>query len=214
MKRIVTISREFASGGRSIGQQVAKELGIDFYDKEIIDLSAEQSGLSADYISKTEQTLSSSWIYSLVVGSAYSASSSVSAPTGSRLGMLPLADQVFNAQRKVIIDLAKKGPCVIVGRCADYILKHSEEVNQHDVLNVFVYAPLADRVERAIKEFNFEPSSAEKQVKQIDKRRGNHYNTFTERTWGNRTHYDILINSSLLGLEGTAHMISLLAQRT
>jgi hypothetical protein len=108
MKRIVTISREFASGGRSIGQQVAKELGIDFYDKEIIDLSAEQSGLSADYISKTEQTLSSSWIYSLVVGSAYSASSSVSAPTGSRLGMLPLADQVFNAQRKVIIDLAKK----------------------------------------------------------------------------------------------------------
>ena len=122
MKRIVTISREFASGGRSIGQQVAKELGIDFYDKEIIDLSAEQSGLSADYISKTEQTLSSSWIYSLVVGSAYSASSSVSAPTGSRLGMLPLADQVFNAQRKVIIDLAKKGPCVIVGRCADYIL--------------------------------------------------------------------------------------------
>ncbi len=214
MKRIITISREFASGGRFIGQAVAKELGIAFYDKEIIDLSAEQSGLSADYISKTEQTLTSGWIYSLIVGSAYSATSSVSAPSESRLGMLPLADQVFNAQRKVIIDLAQKNPCVIVGRCADYILKHSEEINQQDVLNVFVYAPLADRVSLAVKEFNFDPASAEKQVKQIDKRRANHYNTFTERTWGNRTHYDILINSSLLGLEESAHLIAQLAQKS
>lgn len=214
MKKIITISREFCSGGRTIGTLVAKELGYDFYDKEIIDLTAEQSGLSKEFISKNEQTLSSGWLYSLLLGSSYSTPNSLSAPTASNHGMLPLADQVFNAQRKVIIDLAKKGPCVIVGRCADYILKHSGEVDQHDVLNVFVFAPLEDKVKRAIEENKLNPATAEKEVKQIDKRRSNHYNTFTERTWGNRSHYDILINSSLLGLEKSAEMIAQIAKRT
>lgn len=208
MKKIITISREYGSGGHSIGKLVAERLGIPFYDKEIIDMSAKDSGLSPDFITKTEQNLSSGWLYTLLLGASYA-----SPGTTSRLGMtgqpqtMPLADQVFNAQRNVIVELAKKGPCVIVGRCADYILKHCEEINQEDVLNVFIYAPLKDKVERAIKEKGLNPDTAEKEVKLIDKRRANHYNTFTERTWGNRSHYDLLINSSMVGIEETAKMI-------
>ena len=114
---------------------------------------------------------------------------------------------MFNAQRNVIIELAKKGPCVIVGRCADYILRHCEEVKKEDVLNVFIYAPLEDKVKRAIEQKGLNPETAEREVKLIDKRRSNHYNTFTERTWGNRTHYDLMINSSLLGIENSAELI-------
>ncbi|MCH5290728.1 MAG: cytidylate kinase-like family protein [Treponema sp.] len=214
MKKIITISREFGSGGHTIGQLVAKALNIPFYDREIIDMAAEHSGLSPDFITKTEQNLSSGWLYSLLLSSTYVSAGTAGVPAGTHRPMLPLADQVFNAQRKVIIELAQKGPCVIVGRCADYILKHSDVINQHDVLNVFIYAPLEDKVKRSLEQGKVKKESAEREVKLIDKRRANHYNTFTERTWGNRPHYDLLINSSLLGLDKTAEMIVEIVKRT
>ena len=213
MDKIITISREYGSGGHTIGKLVAEKLGIPFYDNEIIDMAAKDSGLSAEFIQKTEQNLSSGWLYSLLLGATYA-----SPATSSRMGVnaqapaLPLADQVFNAQRKVIINFAKKGPCVIVGRCSDYILRHCDEIDPDKLLNIFIYAPLADKVKRAIEQKGLNPETAEKEVKLIDKRRANHYNTFTERTWGNRTHYDLLINSSLVGVEKTADMIATIAQ--
>ncbi|MCR5218962.1 AAA family ATPase [Treponema sp.] len=213
MNKIITISREYGSGGHTIGQKTAEILGIPFYDKEIIDMSAKDSGLSPDFIQKTEQNISSGWLYTLLLGASYA-----SPGTSSRLGMstqapaVPLADQVFNAQRKVIIELAKKGPCVIVGRCSDYILRHCDEINPDNLLNIFIYAPMEDKVKRAIEQKGLDPATAEKEVKLIDKRRANHYNTFTERTWGNRIHYDLLINSSLVGVENTAMMIAQIAQ--
>ena len=167
-----------------------------------------------DFISKNEQNISSGWLYTLLLGASYA-----SPGTSSHIGLnsqpqnIPLADQVFNAQRKVIIDLAKKGPCVIVGRCSDYILRHCEEINRKDILNVFIYAPLAKKVEYAIKHKGHDPQTAEKEVKLVDKRRANHYNTFTERTWGKRDHYDLLIDSSLAGFEGTAQIIADIARR-
>ena len=209
MKKIITISREYGSGGHTIGKLTAEKLNIPFYDKEIIDQAAQDSGLSVDFISKNEQNISSSWLYTLLLGASYSSPSG-----GNKIGINtqlpnpPLADQVFNAQRKVITELALKGPCVIVGRCADYILRNSDSIDRKDILNVFIYAPLEDKIKRAIEEKKLDPGVAEKTVKQIDKRRANHYNTFTERTWGNRTHYDLLINSSLLGMEGTANLIA------
>lgn len=216
MKKFITIGREYGSGGNKIAELVAKELGIPVYDSEIIDLSAKESGLSPDFIKNTEQSLSSGWLYTLLLGSGYSTPG-----TGaSRLGFgpqsinVPLADQVFNAQRNTIIELAKKGPCVLVGRCSDYILRHCEEVPRAEVLNVFIYAPLADKVKYAIEEFGLDPATAERDVKLIDKRRANHYNTFTERTWGNKNHYDLLINSSLLGIEKTAQMIAQIARES
>ncbi len=214
MKKIITISREYCSGGHTIGQLVAQGLGIPFYDKEIIDMSAKDSGLSPEFITKTEQNLSSGWLYTMLLGASYATPGTSNFAAGSTVTSAPLADQVFNAQRKVIIELAKQGPCVIVGRCADYVLKHCEEINKEDILNVFVYAPLEDKVKRAIEQKGLNPASAEKEVKLIDKRRANHYNTFTERTWGNRSHYDVLINSSLLGLEKTAASIVELVKRS
>ena len=207
MKKIITISREYGSGGHTIGTYVAKELNIPLYDKEIIDMAAQNSGLSPDFIKKTEQNISSGWLYTLLLGASYAAPGTTHIGMNTQNPSVPLADQVFNAQRNVIIELAKKGPCFIVGRCADYILRHCEQINKTDVLNVFIYAPLKDKVKRAIEQKGLDPATAERDVKLIDKRRANHYNTFTERTWGKRDHYDLLINSSLLGLEKTAEMI-------
>ena len=207
MKKIITISREYGSGGRLIGKLVAESLGYDFYDKEIIDMAAQESGLSPDFIKKTEQNLSSGFLYNLLLGSSYSGTAN-GAPSINGTQMLPLADQVFNAERKVILDLAKKGNCVIVGRCADYILNTSDEIDSKSLLNVFIYGNLEEKLKR-IEDLYKEPEqAAKKTIQQIDKRRANHYNTFTEATWGDRKNYDIMINSSTAGIEETARLIS------
>jgi len=211
MKKIITISREYGSGGRLIGKLVAETLGYDFYDEEIIDMAAQESGLSPDFIKKTEQNLSSGFLYNLLLGSSYSGTANGAASINGTQ-MLPLADQVFNAERKVILDLAKKENCVIVGRCADYILKASDEIDSKSLLNVFIYGNLEEKLKR-IEDLYKEPEqAAKKTIQQIDKRRANHYNTFTEATWGDRKNYDIMINSSTAGIEETARIISEIAK--
>ena len=216
MKKLITISREYGSGGRVIGQLVAKELGYDFYDKEIIDMSAQESGLSADFIAKTEQNISSSWLYNLLLGTSYAGTSAGTGgqPMSGHTPVLPLADQVFNAQRQNRLALAKRGPCVIVGRCADYILSTSEEINTADVLNVFIYADLEAKMKRAVEYYGIPEKDARKTVIQVDKRRANHYNTFTENIWGDRKNYDMLINGSTIPRENIAAMIADVAKIT
>lgn len=211
MKKIITISREYGSGGRLIGKLVAENLGYSFFDREIIDMAAQESGLSPEFIKKTEQNLSSGFLYNLLLGTSYSGSNGTpSSLNGNQ--MLPLADQVFNAERKVILDLAKKGSCVIVGRCADYILNTSEEIDSKELLNVFIYGDLEEKLKR-IEELYKEPEqAAKKTIQQIDKRRANHYNTFTEATWGDRKNYDLMINSSTAGIEETARIIAEIAR--
>lgn len=208
MKKIITIGREYCSGGSIIGKLLAEKLGYAFYDKQIIDDAAQNSGLSADFITKNEQKVPSAWLYSILVGATYAAPGTNGAAAGISTGTLPLADQVFNAQRSAIIELAKKGPCVIVGRCSDYILRHCEEIDRSQLLNVFIYAPMEAKVQRAIEQKKLDEKNAERNIKLIDKGRANHYNTFTQRTWGNRAHYDILLNSSTLGLEKTADLLA------
>ncbi|MDD5789995.1 MAG: cytidylate kinase-like family protein [Spirochaetia bacterium] len=212
MKKIITISREYGSGGRLIGKLVAENLGYSFFDREIIDMAAQESGLSPEFIKKTEQNLSSGFLYNLLLGTSYSGSNGTpSSLNGNQ--MLPLADQVFNAERKVILDLAKKGSCVIVGRCADYILNTSEEIDSKELLNVFIYGDLEEKLKR-IEELYKEPEqAAKKTIQQIDKRRANHYNTFTEATWGDRKNYDLMINSSTAGIEETARIIAEIARK-
>ena len=211
MKKIITISREYGSVGRLIGKLVAESLGYDFYDKEIIDMAAQESGLSPDFIKKTEQNLSSGFLYNLLLGSSYSGTANgASSINGTQ--MLPLADQVFNAERKVILDLAKKGNCVIVGRCADYILNTSDEIDSKSLLNVFIYGNLEEKLKRIENLYKEPEQAAKKTIQQIDKRRANHYNTFTEATWGDRKNYDIMINSSTAGIEETARLISEIAK--
>lgn len=214
MKKIITISREYGSGGRLIGKLIAESLGYDFYDKEIIDMAAQESGLSPDFIKKTEQNISSSWLYNLLLGSTYSGTASGSAT--KVIGpqpVLPLADQVFNAQRKTILNLAKKGSCVIVGRCADFILSTNEEIDKNDLFNVFIYADMEEKLKRIETLYKETESAAKKTITQIDKRRANHYNTFTDNVWGNRQNYDLMINSSVLGIEETANLITQMAKQ-
>ena len=203
MKKIITISREYGSGGSAIGKMVAEQLGWKYYDKQLIDLAADESGLSPKFIEKSEQSLSSGWLYNMMLGSNYSSTYT----TATTPNTLPLVDQIYNAQRTIILKVAKESPCVIVGRCADYILHTSEEFADSDILKLFVYANPDDRIKRAIEAYGIPEKDAKKTIMQVNKRRANHYNTFTEWTWGAYEHYDILLNSSYAGLEGTAKLI-------
>lgn len=211
MKKYITISREYGSGGRLIGKMVAEQLGYAFYDKEIIDMAAEESGLSAEFIKKTEQNLSSGWLYNLLLGTSYAGTSAGGMSQPVRQVNLPLVDQIFNAERKIILGLTKE-PCVIVGRCADYILSTSDKIDNADLLNVFVYADIDAKVKRIEEIYKETESCAKETIIKIDKRRANHYNTFTENIWGNRKNYDMMINSTSAGIEATAKWIVELAK--
>ncbi len=203
MKKIITISREYGSAGSAIGKIVAEKLGWKYYDKQLIDLAADESGLSPKFIEKSEQSLSSGWLYNMMLGSNYSSNYT----TATTPNTLPLVDQIYNAQRTIILKVAKESPCVIVGRCADYILHTSEEFADSDILKLFVYANPDDRIKRAIEAYGIPEKDAKKTITQVNKRRANHYNTFTEWTWGAYEHYDLLINSSYAGIDGTADLI-------
>ena len=206
MSRIITISREYGSGGRLIGKKVAEKLNYAFYYKELIDMAAQESGLAPEFIEKSEQNISSGWLYNMMLGSSYAVGTTGSTP-GSSNPILPLADQIFNAQRKVILKLAEEKPCVIVGRCADYILSSSGKFNEKKLLNVFICADFNDRIERGIKYYGLPANDAKKIITQIDKRRANHYNTFTENEWGNRKNYELILNSSYFGIDAAVDII-------
>ena len=208
MKKIITISREYGSGGSAIGKLVAEKLGYKYYDKQLIDLAADESGLSPKFIEKSEQSLSSGWLYNMMLGSTYSSNYA----TATTPNTLPLVDQIYNAQRTIILKVAKESSCVIVGRCADYILHTSQEFDDNGILNLFVYANPDDRVKRVIEAYKIPEKDAKKTITQVNKRRTNHYNTFTEWTWGAYEHYDMLVNSSFAGIEGTADLIATAAK--
>lgn len=130
-----------------------------------------------------------------------------SAPATQAPSLLTFADTVFLAQRKAIVGFAQNGSCIIVGRCADHILTHCEEISASDVLNIFVFAPAAFKADWAVRERGFSPKTAERDIRIIDKKRANHYSTFTEQTWGARENYNLLVDSSVLGIEGTAQSL-------
>ncbi len=198
MKKIITIGRELGSGGRTIGKMLANRLGIPYYDRELIDEAAGNSGLSSRYIESNEQRVTSSLLYNLAMGTSYG----YGILQNANQQTLPLEEQVYIAQQEVITKYADKGSCVIVGRCADQIL-----ADRGDVLKVFIYSDLKSRVERAVKEYGMQRSSAEKDIKQSDKARGQHYYRFTEKTWGDRHNYDLMLNSAVLGFENCVKII-------
>jgi len=154
---VITIAREYGSGGRLIGEELAKSLGIPFYDKELILLAAKKSGFSEEYIRRTEQIKSASFLYSLYMTSQ----------------VLPMSDQIFLVQSKIIQELAEEGPCVIVGRCADYVLR-----NNPNCMNIFIHAPLEERMRRASEEYGETAANMEDFVRKQDKKRSSYYNYF------------------------------------
>ena len=186
--KIITISREFGSGGKYIGILVAKKLGIPCYDRDIIERIAEESGFVDEFIKRvTEYAPSKSiFAYSFVGRSA----------TGESI-----EDKIFAIQEKVIRELADKGPCVIVGRSADYILR------DYDTLDVFIYAPTDDKIKRTMRFKNVGERVAKKLVKETDKKRSINYKYYTGKNWGERENYTVMLNSTDLGVEKTADFI-------
>ena len=185
MKTIVPIGREYGSGGRIVAQRLAEKLGVPFYDKEVIQGVAKKTGFAENFVREAERRPTNSFMYDL-----YFSTHSLSIP-----------DQVFIAQSGVIKDLADKGGCVIVGRCADYILREHKEL-----LRTFVYAPLEQRVQRAREEYHDKEDNLEGFVIRQDKQRASYYNYFTSIRWGDRKSYDLCV-SSALGLDTAVEII-------
>ena len=170
-KRIITISREFGSGGRFIGEEVARKLGIAYYDKNIISQIAEKSGLSPEYIQENAELSPKKGLFAYALA-------------GRDITGKSVEDMVYEAQRKVILDLAKKEPCVIIGRNADYILK-----DRDDVLNVFIHGDMPEKIQRITDLYNVEKQKAVKMMEDTDKRRKTNYNFYTDQNWGKEDNY-------------------------
>lgn len=182
-KRIITISREFGSGGRFIGEEVAKKLGIAYYDKNIIGQIAEKSGLSPEYIQENAELSPKKGLF------AYAFS-------GRDITGKSVEDMVYEAQRNIILELAEKEPCVIIGRNADYILK-----DRDDVLNVFIHGDMLEKIKRITGLYNVKEKEAVKMMADTDKRRRTNYNFYTDQKWGKASNYTLCLNSSQLGYD-------------
>ena len=182
-KRIITISREFGSGGRFIGEEVAKKLGIAYYDKNIISQIAEKSGLSPEYIQENAELSPKKGLF------AYAFS-------GRDITGKSVEDMVYEVQRNIILELAEKEPCVIIGRNADYILK-----DRDDVLNAFIHGDMSEKIQRITGLYNVEEKEAVKMMADTDKRRRTNYNFYTDQNWGKASNYTLCLNSSQLGYD-------------
>ncbi len=195
-KNIITISREFGSGGRTIGKMIADKLGYKFYDSEIIKRVMAESGLSQEIVEKYDEyaTHKNSFLYSIAVNSS-------SVGVDGYQGM-SFANQVQIAQIKVINEMANQGNCVIIGRGADYILRERE-----DVLNVFIYADMKFKSERVLSVYGANERRIEDRIKDKDTKRKVFYRSFTMREWGNYPNYHMMLDSGLIGLEKCAQMV-------
>lgn len=197
MNNIITISRQYGSGGREIGEKLAKKLGIPFYDKELITRAAKDSGFSEVVFENVEKKATNSLLYSLAMG--------MNAYGNPDIGFthLSLDDQVYLAQSNVIRNIAKEGPSVIVGRCADHILRE-----YRDVVHVFVWADMAYRTKRAVKLYNLPEEKAEENILKIDKRRANYYNYHASEKWGRAENYHLSIRSDYVGIDNSVDLIA------
>ena len=192
MNKVITITRQFGSGGREIGKKLAEAYGIPFYDNEIISRAAKDTGFAEAAFERAEDKASNSLLYSIAMGMNVFSSQDVG------FSGLSLDDRIFLAQSKVIRNVAKEGPCVIVGRCADYILK-----NQENVVNLFIRATLDFRIKRAIEVEGIPKEKSAEMVMKKDKSRANYYKYHSVERWDNVLNYDFAIRSDLCGIDGT-----------
>ena len=189
-KTVILISREYGSGGRGIGEKIAKELNIPFYDKEVIRMACQESGFDVSLFENIEEQSKHPLSYFL---SMYS---STMTPSD-----LSLNDKVFLIQSKVIRDLAKES-CVIIGRCADYILRDYD-----NVLRVFVHADIEDRIARVIDEYKDDDDNIKEKIRRIDKNRATYYNYYSNKRWGNLENYDLSLNTSKVDVDTCVNII-------
>ncbi len=198
MSLIITIGRQFGSGGHDVGEKIAEYFNIPFYDKELVEMAAQKSNISKEALKEVDERATNSFLYSLASGN-YSMRG-INAPIYYEM---PINDKLFIAQAEVIKEVAKKGSCVIVGRCADYVLEN-ENV---DLLNVFIYGSVDYRAKRVMEALDLTQSKARDKVMKTDKQRRTYYDYYTSRDWGVMSNYDICINAEKFGIEGAANLI-------
>ena len=202
-KKIVTISRQYGSGGRYIGENLAKAMGVPCYDEKLIDMVAKESGFAQSFVAEKGERMTGSLLFN--IASSLSFANNVFSTNNG----VTLQDEIYFTQNRIIKELADKGPCVIVGRCADYILRERE-----DCLKVFIFADNESKIERAEKYFNITREEAPAVLKKKDKARANHYKYYTDQEWGMASNYDLCLNSGLIGIEGCVKAIQQVLELT
>ncbi len=193
-KQIITIGRQFGSGGHTVGLELAEKLNIPFYDKELVEKISEESGFDTGLVNEEleEAPTRAGFVYNFI---------------GRGLNGLSVPDKLWLAEIKVIKDIAEQGPCVIVGRCADYLLK-----DRDDVLKVFIYADRDFREKRIIEKYNETPVSVGPAIHEKDGKRAAHYRYYTGQKWGRPENYDLCLNTAKLGIDGCVEIIKNLAE--
>ena len=197
MKTIITIGRQFGSGGKEIGEILAKELGIPFYDRELLTRAAKESGFCEEMIQNHDERPTNSFLYNLVMDTysfGYNSAAMVD---------MPISQKVFLAQFDAIRKIADEGPCVIVGRCADYALSEYD-----NCLNIFIHGNQKCKIERIMRKYELNDQKAKEMMIKKDKQRQSYYNYYSSKKWGRADSYDLCINSSVLGIEGTVKLIT------
>ena len=193
--KIITISRQCGSGGHSIGSELAQRLDVPFYDREIIEMAAKESGFHKEFVEEKGEHMNSSLLFNIARYASYGG-------RGRYEEYQPLQDQLYFAQVKVIKELAEKGSCVIVGRCADYVLR-----DRKDVLNVFIHADMAFKKKRCMERGQFSDENAEDMIRRRDKLRADHYRYYTDQKWGDSLNYHLCLDSGIFGIEKCVSMI-------
>ena len=194
---VITIARQFGSGGREIGMRLAALLGIKSYDKELITMAAQKSGMSSEILHHADEKATNSLLYTLALGSSYYGAASVDMN-------VPINDKLFITQSEIIRELAAESPCIIIGRCSDYVLRSNP-----NRFSIFIYAPLEEKIKRVIESGQAKnEKEARELISRSYKRRINYYNYYTGRKWGSPDNYNMLIDSSFLGIEGTARALA------
>jgi len=195
---VVTISREYGSGGRQAGMRLAAELGIMCYDRAVIEKAAEKSGMSPEFIENVEEKAASSFFFNL-------SQATFTHYTPMLTYDVHPTDKAFFAQAEVIREIAAHGSAVIIGRCADYILRDNP-----DAIHIFLYGDREDRLRRIVNDYGLTEDMAREQIKQIDRGRANYYKSYTGGTWGDVRHYDLCVNTTKTGIPGAVAAIKAL----
>lgn len=196
MNTIITIGRQFGSAGKEIGEKLAKEYNIPLYDKELLTRAAQESGFCEEMIQIHDERPTNSFLYNLVMDTysfGYNAAGVMD---------MPISQKVFLAQFDAIKKIADEGPCVIVGRCADYAL-----VDYENCLNLFIHANMDCKIKRIMEKYQLSETKAKDMIQKKDKQRSSYYNYYTSKKWGSSESYDFSINSSVLGIDGTVELI-------
>jgi len=195
MDTIITIGRQYGSGGKEIGKALAEALNIPFYDEEIVKMVAEVGDMHPDTVKDAEEKVANSLLYSLMAGGG------LRGVSDAMHYQMPINDKVYIRQSKVIKDLAKKGPCVFVGRCADYILEEEK------IFRVFVYSDMESKIRRISGIYGVDEREAKEKIIKTEKTRKTYYNYYTDKVWGDMASYDLCINTGVTGIQGAVDII-------